>query len=68
MSFVGSAIIYAYMQPTGLANDHLVSCFRIFLRKGVTTPLRNSTIIRCEPKAARLLRPEAYLHPSDYFL
>ncbi|NTV93393.1 MAG: DNA-3-methyladenine glycosylase I, partial [Chlorobiaceae bacterium] len=28
MSFVGSTIIYAYMQATGLANDHLVSCFR----------------------------------------
>ena len=27
MSFVGSTIIYAYMQATGLINDHLVSCF-----------------------------------------
>ncbi len=26
--FVGSTIIYAYMQATGLVNDHLVSCFR----------------------------------------
>ncbi|MDO4768330.1 MAG: DNA-3-methyladenine glycosylase I [Pseudomonadota bacterium] len=28
MSFVGSTIIYAYMQTVGMANDHLVSCFR----------------------------------------
>jgi DNA-3-methyladenine glycosylase I len=27
-SFVGSTIIYAHMQATGMVNDHLVSCFR----------------------------------------
>jgi DNA-3-methyladenine glycosylase I len=26
--FVGSTICYAYMQATGMLNDHLVSCFR----------------------------------------
>lgn len=26
MTFVGKTIIYAYMQATGLVNDHLVSC------------------------------------------
>ena len=26
--FVGSTIIYAHMQATGLINDHLVTCFR----------------------------------------
>ena len=26
--FVGSTIIYAHMQATGLVNDHLVSCYR----------------------------------------
>jgi len=26
--FVGSTIIYAYMQATGMVNDHLVDCFR----------------------------------------
>ena len=26
--FVGSTIIYAQMQATGLVNDHLVECFR----------------------------------------
>jgi DNA-3-methyladenine glycosylase I len=28
MNFVGSTIIYAYMQAIGMVNDHLVSCFR----------------------------------------
>lgn len=27
-NFVGSTIIYAHMQATGLVNDHLLSCFR----------------------------------------
>lgn len=26
--FVGSTIMYAFMQATGMVNDHLVSCFR----------------------------------------
>lgn len=28
MSFVGSTIIYSYMQAVGLVNDHLAGCFR----------------------------------------
>jgi DNA-3-methyladenine glycosylase I len=27
-SFVGSTIIYAYMQAVGMVNDHIVECFR----------------------------------------
>jgi DNA-3-methyladenine glycosylase I len=27
-TFVGSTICYAFMQATGLVNDHLLSCFR----------------------------------------
>jgi DNA-3-methyladenine glycosylase I len=27
-NFVGTTIMYAYMQATGMVNDHLVSCFR----------------------------------------
>ena len=27
MTFVGSTIMYAYMQATGMVNDHLTSCF-----------------------------------------
>jgi len=27
-SFVGSTIVYAHMQATGMVNDHVVSCFR----------------------------------------
>jgi DNA-3-methyladenine glycosylase I len=28
MSFVGSTILYAFMQATGLVNDHTVDCYR----------------------------------------
>jgi len=28
MSFVGSTIIYAFMQSIGMVNDHTVDCFR----------------------------------------
>lgn len=28
MSFVGSTIMYAYMQATGLVDDHMAGCFR----------------------------------------
>ena len=28
MSFVGSSIMYAYMQAVGLVNDHAAGCFR----------------------------------------
>ena len=27
-TFVGSTICYAFMQATGMVNDHLVGCFR----------------------------------------
>ena len=27
-NFVGSTIVYAHMQATGMVNDHMVSCFR----------------------------------------
>jgi DNA-3-methyladenine glycosylase I len=26
--FMGSTIVYAHMQATGMVNDHLTSCFR----------------------------------------
>ena len=28
MSFVGTTIIYAHLQATGIVNDHEVLCFR----------------------------------------
>ena len=28
MSFVGSTIVYAYIQAIGLVNDHTINCFR----------------------------------------
>ena len=27
-TFVGPTIMYAYLQATGVVNDHLVTCFR----------------------------------------
>ena len=33
-NFVGSTIMYAFMQACGLVNDHLVSCFRYKLEDG----------------------------------
>jgi DNA-3-methyladenine glycosylase I len=27
-NFVGSTIMYAFMQATGMVNDHLTTCFR----------------------------------------
>ena len=36
--FVGSTIIYAHMQATGMVNDHLISCFRY---KDLSAPVRN---------------------------
>jgi DNA-3-methyladenine glycosylase I len=33
MSFVGSTIMYAYMQATGLVNDHFENCFKAPKRK-----------------------------------
>lgn len=32
MTFVGSTIIYAYMQAVGLINDHLIGCWRYHSR------------------------------------
>ena len=28
MSFIGSTIIYAYLQAIGVVNDHTINCFR----------------------------------------
>lgn len=30
MSFVGSTIIYAFMQAVGIVNDHSVDCFKYY--------------------------------------
>src|SRR5262249_39618532 len=46
--FVGSTICYAFMQATGMVNDHLVSCFRY---REIS---RRCRLIHC-PKPPRLL-------------
>jgi DNA-3-methyladenine glycosylase I len=38
--FVGSTIIYAHMQATGLVNDHLVTCFRYHHCRGEPSTAR----------------------------
>lgn len=39
-SFVGSTIIYAHMQATGLVNDHLIDCYRHAACAGLAGPAR----------------------------
>ena len=36
-NFVGSTIIYAHMQATGMVNDHLINCFRYNEIKSLNT-------------------------------
>jgi len=38
--FVGSTIVYAHMQATGLVNDHLVECFRYDICRAAASPAR----------------------------
>ena len=49
--FVGGTICYAFMQATGMVNDHLVECFRY-------TELQPRRTAKCIA-ADRLLRPRA---------
>ncbi|HQR29136.1 MAG TPA: DNA-3-methyladenine glycosylase I [Anaeromyxobacteraceae bacterium] len=45
--FVGPTIAYAYMQATGLVNDHLLRCFR---REALVTPGRTPRRSRARPR------------------
>jgi DNA-3-methyladenine glycosylase I len=36
--FVGTTICYAFMQATGLVNDHTTNCFRYLLAQGASIP------------------------------
>ena len=47
--FVGSTICYAFMQATGMVNDHLVSCFRY---REVTAPRSPRTTAGRHSRAA----------------
>lgn len=40
-SFVGSTIVYAHMQATGMVNDHTVDCFRYREVKALAKKTRN---------------------------
>ena len=48
-SFVGSTVIYAYMQAIGMVNDHLVDCFRY---RAAARPRPGSTPSRARSRAA----------------
>lgn len=50
-SFVGSTIVYAHMQATGMVNDHLVGCFRYAQVGGSKAPPQGATSV--ETKRAR---------------
>ena len=39
--FVGSTICYAYMQATGMVNDHTLDCFRYAEIKKLTADASN---------------------------
>jgi DNA-3-methyladenine glycosylase I len=41
-TFVGSTIMYAFMQATGMVNDHLATCFRYAAAAGKTRPVRKT--------------------------
>ena len=46
-SFVGSTICYAFMQATGMVNDHVVDCFRYgSLDQPARTSLRRAATLR----------------------
>jgi DNA-3-methyladenine glycosylase I len=47
MTFVGSTIIYAYMQAIGLVDDHLADC-------PCSSPSRSTSILHSEPKKASI--------------
>lgn len=44
-NFVGSTIMYAFMQATGMVNDHLVTCFRY----GEISPTKHTTDTKKRP-------------------
>jgi len=45
--FVGSTIVYAYMQAVGMVNDHLAACFRRSQVAALPRP-RSSAKLRSE--------------------
>src|SRR6266850_3573377 len=56
--FVGSTIIYAFMQAVGVVNDHLSTCFR-YRQVGAAPARRLSAKARRAPATSRPARPAA---------
>jgi DNA-3-methyladenine glycosylase I len=48
--FVGSTICYAFMQATGMVNDHLVTCFRHADLAKTRTATRGGTPVTSDPR------------------
>ena len=42
--FVGTTICYAFMQATGMVNDHLITCFRYTPKHDLDTPSRPTPV------------------------
>lgn len=48
-SFVGSTIVYAWLQSVGVVNDHLVGCFRhAQVRRSIATTFRDAPDACCD--------------------
>ena len=57
--FVGTTIMYAHMQATGMVNDHLVTCFRYKELTSASAVVRLCVSSDCpplDPRAARAVR------------
>jgi DNA-3-methyladenine glycosylase I len=54
--FVGSTIIYAYLQAVGVVNDHLTTCFR-YRQVGRAAARRSRTVARPAPSPGRRPAP-----------
>src|SRR6185503_8516362 len=65
--FVGSTIMYAFMQAVGMVNDHAVDCFRSRLE--VQTKADGSPVTRADRDTERVVRAWVERHfPDDGIL
>ncbi|WP_170128368.1 glutamine-hydrolyzing GMP synthase [Helicobacter marmotae] len=60
--FVGSTIVYAYMQAVGIVNDHLTSCFRYDSSLGMQCDKIQDFSQGTDAKSANLVKNPESLH------